>query len=138
MAITKTTTQSNAEWLASVQTFRDQLEIYKNDMEEIKNDFEQISLDVTALRQRAENCELGIYVYGAWNLFSRTLALQNLIQDPEKLDRVRTIMRQGLGIPNSDYNGELDSDFTANISAENIKGPDSSRAAVSSKIYPTE
>lgn len=138
MPRTKTTAQSNAEWLASVQTFRDQLEIYKNDMEEIKNDFQQIAADVTALRQRAENCELGIYIYSSWNLFSRTLALQNLLQDNAKLDRVRDIMRQGLGIPNADYNGELDSDFTPNIPADSIADPDPNRAPSAPKVYPTE
>lgn len=138
MPRTKTTAESNTEWLASVQTFRDQLEIYKSDMDEIKNNFEQIAADVTALRERAENCELGIYIYGSWNLFSRTLALQNLIQEPEKLDRVRDIMRQGLGIPNADYNGELDSDFASNVPAESIANPDPNRAAAAPKVYPTE
>lgn len=138
MARTQTTAQSNAAWLASVQTFKTQLETYKNDMDEIKDDFQQIAADVNALRQRAEDCGQGIYVYGAWNLFSRAMVLQTLLDDTEKLDRVRDIMRQGLGIPGGEYQGQYDSDFEDNVPADSISEPDPNSKASAPKVYPTE
>lgn len=138
MARTQTTAQTNAAWLASVQTFKTQLETYKTDMESIKDDFQQISQDVNALRQRAEDCGQGIYVYQSWNLFSRAMVLQTLLDDTEKLDRVREIMRQGLGIPDGEYQGQYDSDFDFNINAGNISDPDPERKASAPKVYPTE
>ena len=138
MARTQTTAQSNAAWLASVETFKDQLETYKSDMGEIKDDFQQIASDVTALRQRAEDCGQGIYIHGVWNLFSRAMVLQTLLDDDAKLDRVRDIMRQGLGIPGGEYQGQYDADFEDNVSAENISDPDPERKASAPKVYPTE
>ena len=138
MARTQTTAQSNAAWLASVQTFKTQLETYKSNMDEIKTDFQQIAADVNALRQRAEDCGQGIYVYGAWNLFSRSLVLQSLVDDTAKLDRVRDIMRQGLGIPSGEYQGQYDADFEGDVPASNISEPDADRAASAPKVYPTE
>lgn len=130
MAITKSTAESNAEWLESVQTFRDQLEIHKNNMEEIKEDFKQMESDIRALRERGEDCSKGIYTWEAWNLFSRSMIIKTLLDDEGAFERVRQIMIEGLGLPYRDYNGEFDNDFDEAIrkAFADISEPDPSKA----------
>ena len=132
--VPSTTEEANTSWLGSVKIFRSQLDIHKDNMDNVKDDFEQIAADILELKERAEDCSQGIYMHGVWNMFGRTMALQSLLDDSEKLDRVRDIMRQGLGIPNVDYSGDLDSDFDSNVPAKDIKDPNPDRAASVPKI----
>lgn len=128
MARARSTGDANTNWLNSVNTFKNQLEIHKSNMEEIKNDFQQIAADLNTLKLRAENCSQGIYVWQSWNLFSRSMAIKTLLDNQEEFDKVREIMQQGLGIPQRDYNGQFDSDFDAENFREfnNISPPDPS------------
>lgn len=137
MPRTKTTAQSNAEWLSSVQTFRDQLEIHKNNMEDIKNDFKQIAADIAALRERAEDCGKGIYTWESWNLFSRSMAIKTILDDETTFENVRQIMYEGLGIPYREYNGEYDGDFDELLKKAfaSISDPDPTREVPLPKRY---